>query len=83
MQLQRIGTFQLFATEFNKMKKLGAEAVIILILVPVLLAFGGYVHSKIGDNSEKLIFLESSRDYVEEDIREMKTDIKEILRRLK
>jgi hypothetical protein len=65
------------------MKKLGAEAVIILILVPVLLAFGGYVHSKIGKNSEKLIFLESSRDYAEEDIREMKNDIKEILRRLK
>ncbi len=65
------------------MKKLGAETIVIIMLIPILLAFGGFVHSKIEENSGKLIFLESAKGYVEEDIREMKTDIKEILRRLK
>jgi hypothetical protein len=65
------------------MKKIGAETIVIIMLIPILLAFGNFVHSKIGANSEKVIFLEASRDYVAEDILEIKSDIKEILKRLR
>ena len=65
------------------MKKIGAETIIIAMLIPILLAFGGYVHTKIGSNNDKIIELETSREYTKDDIKEIKRDIKEILRRIK
>lgn len=65
------------------MKKLGAETIIIVMLIPILLAFGGYVHSKVTNNSEKIISLESESIHSKEDIQEIKQDVKELLRRVR
>lgn len=65
------------------MKKLGAETIIIVMLIPILLAFGGYVHSKATRNSEKIISLESESIHSKEDIQEIKQDVKELLRRVR
>jgi len=65
------------------MKKLAAETIIIVMLIPILLAFGGFVHSKVNKNSEKIILIESEANHNKEDLREIKQDIKELLRRVK
>jgi len=57
------------------MKKIGATTIVIIIIIPVVFAFGGHVLTKIDKHGEKLIFLETSRDYTKEDIEQIKNDI--------
>jgi hypothetical protein len=65
------------------MKKIGAETILLGMLLPIVLGFGSHLYSKVDKHDESIITLESSRNYTEEDIREIKDDLKETKRDLK
>lgn len=63
------------------MKKFGAELIILGILFPILLAVSGYVASKTVDNENEISALKTADKYQVEMLKEMKLDIKTLLKR--
>ena len=64
------------------MKKLGAETIIIIVLIPLLMTLSGYVARKSIANENEISGLKVSDDYQKEQLREIHSDVKLILRRL-
>jgi len=62
-------------------KKFGAELIILGILFPILLAVSGYVASKTVDNENEISALKTADKYQVEMLKEMKLDIKTLLKR--
>ena len=64
------------------MKKKGAEIIIIVMLIPILLTISGYGLSKTVNNSEAISRLKEADKYQVKAIDEMHKDIKLLLKRV-
>jgi len=65
------------------MRKIGAETIILFMLIPILLTISGYVSSKVFRNSEDISRLDESDSTQKKQLNEIHRDIKTILRRVR